>query len=272
MRNENEGIDLFNRLLFWLYIISFSAFSAGMYDLNEDILRIKRELKNVQQQREEVKKERNQDRAEFEAYKKRFAEKKIQFQEDNDSISLLIKEIDEENDSLLSEIVSVKANIEQKELLQDQFRQTVFKKSNQFLDMISKLPPLAAKQIRGSLDYLVSEINAQTVDNSEALHRLMQIIHDYRELSAEIDIVEGISPVKNVPGTVYRLRIGTVFEAIVDAKGENAFIWAESGEWKECDSSALSILEAVEVRGGKKVPVMVDLPFIIRKMEDGNDK
>ena len=263
---------MFIRLQFWIIIISTLAFSAEKYDLNEDILRIKRELSSVARQRAEVRKEYNQDKTEYDAYKKQLVERKAQYQADIDSISLLIKKKQAENDSLLSEIVSVKAGIQQQELLQNRFCQIVLQKSKQLLKEISNLPPLATKQIKGSLDYLISEITAQTVDNSEALHRLMQIVHDCKELSSEIDIVEGVSPVKTLPGTVYRLRIGTIFEAVVDAKGEHAFVWTKNGEWQECDSDAGSILEAVQVRGGKKVPVMVNLPFTINSMEDNDEK
>lgn len=260
------------RLMLGILCVFVLAFSAEKYDFNEDILKIKKELSSVDGQRSEVKKEYKQDLADYEAYKKQFAEKKTRVQAEVDSIRLLIKKAQAEQDSLLSETGSVKAGIEQQEILQKRFRQTIFEKAKLLAAKFSKLPPLAVSQVRGSLDYLISEITAQTIDNSEALHRLMQIIHDCKELSSEIDIAEEISPVRGLTGIVHRFRVGTMFEAVVDTKGEHAFVWGESGEWYQCDSIAEQILEAVWVRSGKKVPVMVDIPFMIKSVEVDNDK
>ncbi|MDO5577257.1 MAG: DUF3450 family protein, partial [Fibrobacter sp.] len=260
------------RLILGILCVFVLAFSAEKYDLNEDILKIKKELSSVDGQRGEVKKEYKQDQADYEEYKKQFAEKKARFQAEIDSIRLLIKNAQAEQDSLLSETGSIKAGIEQQELLQKRFRQTILEKAKLLAVKFSKLPPLAVSQVRGSLDYLISEITAQTVDNTEAFHRLMQIVYDCRELSSEIDIAEEVSPVKGLAGIVHRFRVGTLFEAVVDTKGEHAFVWGDNGEWYQCDSLAGAILEAVWVRGGKKVPVMVDIPFTVKGVEVDNDK
>jgi hypothetical protein len=81
-------------------------------------------------------------------------------------------------------------------------------------------------------------------------------------LSREVQVAEGISPVKQISGTVYRLRIGSVFEAVVDSRGEKAF-YREENEWKpvEDPAAAATLLKAVKIREGKTVPVLVNLPF-----------
>ena len=61
------------------------------------------------------------------------------------------------------------------------------------------------------------------------------------------------------------MRIGGVFEAVVNTKGEKSAIWSGgiNGEWIPIDDATVSarILKAVQIREGKTLPVLVELPF-----------
>ena len=130
---------------------------------------------------------------------------------------------------------------------------------------MDRFTPLIRDQYAGPIGYLVGEIEAGSVENTEALYRLFRIVWDLRTVCREIQVVEVTSPVPQMRGTIYRLRMGSVFEAIVDLKGEKAFLWntpdSGTGRWIALPrEDAASILTAVKIREGKTVPELVHLP------------
>ena len=118
------------------------------------------------------------------------------------------------------------------------------------------------------------EIAAASIDNVEALNRLMQISRDMLSMSREIQSVEGISPVGELKGTVYRMRIGTALEAVVDIRGEHAYIWDRNSGWQATDDPSIvqSILKAVKIREGKTVPSLVRIPFGSGALKEGKNE
>ena len=86
-------------------------------------------------------------------------------------------------------------------------------------------------------------------------------------------------PVADIRGMVYRLRIGTIFEAVVDTKGEKCAVfsgWGDDGapHWKDLDSPVLAqaVLQAVNIREGKSLPAFVNLPLRGRDREAQSEK
>ena len=99
----------------------------------------------------------------------------------------------------------------------------------------------------------------------------MQILNKLDEASSGIQISQESSPVADIRGMVYRLRIGTIFEAVVDTKGEKCAVftgWGDDGapHWKNLDSpdTAMMVLQAVNIREGKSLPAFVNLPLPAR--------
>jgi hypothetical protein len=167
------------------------------------------------------------------------------------------------NDSIEIEVTAINTKIRQQELLQKRFSETVLLAARKLQKEIDKLPRNSSEQLRGSLHYLIGEIMDGTADNAEALYRLMQIIHDTKAFSREIVVAEAASPIPELRGVVYTIRIGSVFEAVIGRDGKSAFIRDVSGKWIPVDdSNSLSmIMLAVKIREGKAMPAFVVLPL-----------
>ncbi|NLP01199.1 MAG: DUF3450 domain-containing protein [Fibrobacter sp.] len=252
------------RILFFFLVLLLSGLEAGAEQgsVDEEIARVKKELAKIESERSKVKKERAKDKAEFDSYQSRTARKISALKGQIDSTENQIKALSSVRDSLESRLLSVNTGMKQQELLQKRLREKLLLSCNDLLAESERLPPLASEQVRGSIIYLRSEITSGSIDNTEALHRFVRIAHDMKILSREVQVAEGISPVKQISGTVYRLRVGCVFEAVVDSRGEKAF-YREENEWKPVEDPAVaaSLLKAVKIREGKTVPVLVNLPF-----------
>lgn len=257
-----------------LSLLLLSGFSteAQQGNIDEEIARVKKELTKIESERSKVKKERAKDKTEFASYQSRTAQKITGLKNQIDSTGSQIKALSAIKDSLESSLLKVNTGIKQQELLQKRLRETLLSSCSALLAESQKLPPLASEQVRGSLTYLRSELSAASLDNTEALHRFAQIARDMKTISKEIQVAEGASPVSQIAGTAYRLRIGTVFEAVVDSKGEQAF-YCDKGEWVPLEDVSLSgsLLKAVKIREGKTIPVLVNLPFASVKEKGAAD-
>ena len=238
--------------------------AAEMYDLDAEIARVKKELGKVEGERIKVKKEFLKDRSEFASYQERASKRNLSLKTGTDSLRLQIRAASVLNDSLQSELMSINTKIRQQDLNQKRLRETILDVCCGLQKEADSLPPLASEQVRGSLGYLSGEISAASIDNIEALNRLIQISKGIQSMSREVQSVEGLSPVGQLKGTVYRLRIGTVLEAAVDSKGEQAFFWDRAGGWQAAGDPSLapSLLKAIKIREGKTVPSLVQIPFV----------
>ena len=252
------------RIAGWIWLISAVVLNAtAQYNVDEEMVRIKKELEKVEAERKAVKSEVAQDKTELAAYRERNARRVAMLKTQIDSLQTQVKAVKTVHDSLDREYSAISVKTRQQELLQKTLRETILKSAHSLMQEAGSVPPIALEQIQGSLGYLISEITAGSIDNTEAFYRLVQIVHDMLSISKEIQVVESTSPIPNIHGTIYRLRIGMVFEAIVDSRGEKAFLWNGTGEWEAVSDPAItaSLFKAVRIREGKTVPVLVELPF-----------
>ena len=85
----------------------------------------------------------------------------------------------------------------------------------------------------------------------------------------EIQVLQGGSPIPEIPGQVYILRIGNVFEAVIHRDGVMCALWDKSEEtgWKIIDdpSTCKELLSGVRVREGKSIPKLVTIPLKIER-------
>jgi hypothetical protein len=158
-------------------------------------------------------------------------------------------------------------------LLQDSFRQGLVQLCRLFIEEARLLPPVTADAKVNALAFLQSELTTKNIDNVEGIQRFFQIVNDLEELTGSIQIASGPSPVPELRGTVYRLRIGTLFEAAVDAQGNNYALWAGVDStggtvWTTGSENAVAagILNAINIREGKSLPSLVELPFSNKKV------
>jgi hypothetical protein len=264
-------------------ILCTAGYCAAQNDeLDREIIRLKKEISRVQAQRSDEAKQVKKEQAEFKAYQERIAGRIAAVNRQTDSINTALHQATHRNDSLHARISSVNAQLREQEMLGSRVRTVIAGALKKLQGELPNLPPLIKDQYSGPVSYLITELEAGTVENTEALYRMMRLVQDLRTVSQEIQVVEGASPVPQLQGVVYRLRIGAVFEAIVDQNGRKAFVWDGTGAgsdsvWRAVGSSdgAAAILKAVKIREGKTVPELVELPFPPPNpslQEDGNEK
>ena len=102
----------------------------------------------------------------------------------------------------------------------------------------------------------------------------MQVLKDFEALTGSIQIVQGASPVPEIRGTAYRLRIGCLFEAAVDAEGTKYALWdgtdsTGNQQWNvfKDPENASKVLKAVNIREGKALPAFAQVPFTMKRNE-----
>jgi hypothetical protein len=100
---------------------------------------------------------------------------------------------------------------------------------------------------------------------------MQQIMVRAEEVTGSIQVSQESSPITEIRGTVYRLRIGTFFEAVVNLKGEECAVWYGAGGWKTLKDAAVAaqLLKAANIREGKSLPAFVKLPLVAESEKGG---
>lgn len=245
-------------------------FTVCADELDREITRIKKEIERVTAQRKEESSLAKKEQTEFDAYQKRTVEKRLSLTHQTDSMRTATATIHATNDSLSARLHAIELQIREQDLQQERIRESIAGAVSTIASAVAALPPLIAEQYRSPLEYLGSELSGKSVESTEALFRLVRIVQDVRTLSQDIQVVEGSSPVAALRGAVYRLRIGALFEAVVDQQGSRAFIWSrdvskvQSEQYVAVDDPEVAgaILSAVKIREGKSIPELVRLPLV----------
>lgn len=256
-------------------LLFFQTPQAGpLEDLEKEIQRVRKELNQVQEERKSIKKEMKQDKSDFEAYQSRTQGRIKRIRNDIDSLKLEIRVQKNKNDSISAYINRMNMSEKQFSILQDNFRNTILLECDRISNLAGTLPPLSAGGLRAAVVLLKGELNTKSIDNIEAVNRLNEILAKMEDVSSSIQIAQGASPVPDVRGTTYRIRIGSFFEAVVDAKAEKYAVWTgidESGnhQWEKGEDNAVAaaILKAVKIREGKSTPKLIELPIALTETE-----
>jgi hypothetical protein len=234
------------------------------YELDNEIARTRRELARVEEERKRVGESVERDRAEFEEYRARTNERVDRIAAQTDSLRREVEKYAARADSLSAVVSATLARKRNYRLRQERLRRTLVALCEELLATAAMLPPMM-EQSASSLAFLKSEVTADRIDNGEGMHRIDRILAEMEEGLKEIEIMQGSSPVPAIPGTVYRLRIGGVFEAVVDSEGRRCALWSRGGQerWRVVDDPAIgaAVLEAVTIREGKTLPGLVKLPY-----------
>ncbi len=236
--------------------------------LDIEIRRLQRELGQIQAEREKNRKEALSEAKEFSSYRERTSAQKHQITSFTDSIRTQAGSINLKRDSLAAALNSIEVSTRQQELLRNALRDKLLTACDGLLSAVQNLPPMVSLQNSNALQYLKTELQSGNVEPVEALGRLLQIARGVQDQSSDIQVMESSSPLSEIPGTVYRLRVGTFFEAIVDSRGEKVAFWYgvdKNGKqvWHVSTNKAeaASVYKAVKVREGKAVPELVELPL-----------
>lgn len=258
----------------WVVISCCITISAsGLFaeendELNREIVRLENEISRVKAQRREEAQHVKKENWEFADYQKRTARRISTITARTDSLQQQLQQASLFNDSLSARLDDIKTAIHEEQLHKRSLGHEIIKAVQTLRDKLNSFPPMIREQYTGSLSYLIGEVKGGTVENTEALHRLMRIVGDVRTVAQEIQVLEGTSPLQEVRGTVARLRIGAVFEAVYDQKSNSAYVWIPPRDtvpegWQTVDdeSSVAAIAKTIQMREGKVVPELLALPF-----------
>jgi cytochrome c556 len=244
--------------------------------IDEEITRLRKELIKAQVDCQRVIEEIAKDKKDFDAYHARTLQRMTQARSQIDSLKQDITRNSSENDGLAAQISNIQAKFREIELSQDDFRLRLVGVCKRIEPAASKLPPITMVSTMSTLSLLANDLNTRAIDNIEGCTRLVQIINRMEDNCSSIQIAQESSPVSDIRGMVYRLRIGTFFEAVVDLQGQKCALFEGlnndgSPRWKTQDSpqTAQAILQAVNIREGKSLPAFVNLPLASEVVQGG---
>jgi hypothetical protein len=253
--------------------IAASLAFAQQGDKESEIKRVRKELMQLQTERGKNKLETAKDQAEFKEYMKRTAERLAVLKSETNTINRQIAVHQRKNDSLASLIDAAQSRIKQVEMSQDAMREKLAGSCDQIIASLQTLPPMVRQNMVASASLLKSELRNKTTDNVEALNRLQQIMDRSEEVTGSIQVSQESSPIPEIRGTVYRLRIGAFFEAVVNIKGEECAVWrgGEKPDWTTIKDPAVAaeLLKAANIREGKSLPSFVTLPLVADAQKGG---
>jgi len=257
-------------------IVSIAPAQTAPPSIDDDIARLRKEIVQAQADAERISQEMDKDKKDFEAYRTRTAQRLAQTQSQLDTLKSETVAQSRANDALAAQIGGVLAQRREIELSQDEFRQKLIAFCNNVQPAVKRLTPLIMAPTLSGLSLLVNDLTTKSVDVVEGCSRLVQILNKLDEASSGIQISQESSPVPDIRGLVYRLRIGSFFEAVVDTKGEKSAVfagWVSDGapRWKNLDSPAIAmaVLQAVNIREGKSLPAFVNLPLAVDAGQGG---
>jgi hypothetical protein len=244
--------------------------------IDDEIARLGRELAQVRSERQNNRTQVAQDKREFADYTDRTRQRLDRLSAETDSVKRQVRALELRRDSLDAQLGAVRAGARDYSLRQEQFRRRLVDACDSLLVRARALPPLAGDAITASLSLLRSESASSAVDNVEGVNRLYQIISELRDAMGSIQTTEGPSSIAGLRGTIYRIRIGALFEAAADEKGELVAVWTGrdaqgAPTWRIAKDAATAgrVLKAVAVREGKAVPEVVDLPLDASSAQEG---
>lgn len=241
--------------------------AQGEYDIDKEIISLRKELSTIASQRKTLKEEVLEDEKEFTSYVERTKKRMDMLRSEVDSIKKAIEVQGIVNDSLRAVIDAFQNGKRQADLQQGAFREKCVVVCDEFLKPVRMLPPMLRKPFDASLSLLRSELISKSVENSEALQRLNQILRDIDDATTAVQFVQGVSPVPEIRGTAYRIRIGMLFEAAVNMDGTSYAVWngydsAGKELWNIGNDRDLAgqLLKCVNVREARALPDFVQLP------------
>jgi hypothetical protein len=256
------------RLTGAIFLLGMAASLAvgQQVDKESEIKRLRKELMQLQTERGKNKLDRIKDLTEFKEYAKRTAERLATVKSETNSINEQAIVQKRRNDSLAALINFANARTKQSEMCQDAMREKLTGSCDRIIANLQNIPPMVQQNLIASTALLKNELRNKSIDNVEAFNRMQQILIRSEEVSGSIQVSQESSPIAEIRGTVYRLRIGTFFEAVVNPKGEECAVWHGSGGmgWKTIKDPAIAsqILKAAQIREGKSLPSFVKLPLV----------
>lgn len=236
-------------------------------NLDSEIARLRKEISHVQNDRLHNKEDMTRDAQEQTSYRARTGTRFAQMRRQIDSVAAQTHELAVKHDSLAALIGLSQSQRTQIDLSQERIRKSILDACGKVSTIAKTFPPLISQQLASSAELLSADITAKSIDNNESMNRLAQILDRMEEATTSIQVSQENSPIPDIRGTVYRVRLGAVFEGVTDMKGEKAAVWNgfnpdSSPHWTMCNpSEAAALLKAASIREGKALPGFAMIPF-----------
>ena len=249
-------------------LLSAGSFAQSPPSIDEDIARLHKEFAKTQVDCRRAADDIKKDKKDFEAYRSRTAERLDRSRMQLDTLRQQIAQQQRGSDELAAQIDAVQSKTREIDLAQEEFRKRLIDACVRPEPSVKSLPPLGMSPALSALALLSSELSAKTIDIVEGCSRLVQLCNRLEEATSTIQVAQENSPVPDIRGTVYRLRIGSFFEAVVDVKGERCALfdgWDKDGapRWNLMadPQTAQALLQAVNIREGRSLPAFVNIPL-----------
>jgi hypothetical protein len=237
-------------------------------DADNDMLRLRKELHQIQTQRQNNRQDMETEQRDFAAYRARIGKRLASARSDIDSLKHETVRNQTRSDSLSSLIQSAQLRKRDIELSREALRNRLRNSCDKLDAMAVRLSPQSQGQIRSSIDLVKNDLATKTIECPEGFTRLAQIIGLMRDATGSIQTSSENSPIPDIHGAAVRLRVGCIMDAVTDSKGSVCYLWKGnkadgSPVWQAADDKSLGaeIVHAVAVREGKALPSFVNLPL-----------
>lgn len=242
---------------------------SSIKEIEKKIEYVRKELRELSKERETLRSDYKRDAVEFEKYRKMILAKKRDLTAEIDSVNSSVTNETVKKEKRAGNYNGLKAREANIKAAQKQLNNELLTNIASVMKLENDIPPLAKDKVISSFEILKKEIESEGVDNIEALNRYFTILDNLDNVSSTVEVTQGNSNVPFIRGMVYRIRVGSVYEAVVNVEGSKSGIWKgydENGtpKWEEITDAATSfaVLEAIQIRDGKAVPKVATLPFM----------
>ena len=247
--------------------MAFPAFAQEEVELENQLRRAKKDVEQLEKERAKIRQATQEDYEQFKEYQQRARLQFAALKKKNDSLNQIAARLRAKNAALGSNISGLKSRQREYDIHQEKVRARLAQLCDTLLRVTEALSPMLSDKQASTIKFLKSEIQAATSDNLESMSRLYAILTDMENRLMDIEVDQGASPLPNITGVVQKLRIGGIFEAVVNENGTQAALWNfQERKWEMvADGDASRIKKAVSIRTGKTVPELVALPMSSRK-------
>jgi hypothetical protein len=240
---------------------------ASVTDLQKELASWQQKIKDIESRIAKTDAAKADQVNAFRSYLRAEAVHKAQFQAQNDSLESDIKKAEKRVDSLEQTVGSRKMGGEAADNQVEEMRLVLITSCEDLRKLYDSLPPSNIRAASATLDFLKSELESKTVTVSEALERYYQILSSLDDAESSMETYTGVSPVQEITGQAYFIRIGLVYLAVTSEEGKEAYIWVPvrgyEGSWQPVNdvNAKAALWDAVRIRDHKIVPDIVNLPF-----------
>ena len=244
------------------------GFAQEEVELENRLRQANKDIEQLEKERAKVRQATQEDYQQFKEYQQRARQQFGSLKKKNDSLNQIAAKLRSRNAGLGSNISGIKSRQREYDINQEKVRAKMEQLCDTLLRVTEVLSPMLSEKQASTIKFLKSEIHAATSDNLESMSRLFSILTELENRLMDIEVDQGASPLPNITGVVQKLRIGGIFEAVVNENGTQSALWNfQERKWElvEDNDTSTRIRKAISIRTGKTVPELVSLPMSLKK-------